>query len=378
VVTEEELAKFAPLDALYRERSKLLESRIESALEDLRIETRQALALLRGYDNVDALARAAMETRWSSDPAIRRLAELDSTRAAAVLREKSEHSTGPDLEIYRESVTILLQQTGSPDDSTEALAIGARLPREQDVAHLAECSVNGPIAFRHLRGTIEALVPPGEPKRYPWPALDDALRAYAKKHGEFGELSAAMIRRGLPVTITERFSTWEHSILAFHQPERFAADFEKKLLGELAEGAAYAGSIARAAWLCDFRSLAPALETRATNGYQDLQGSGRVDREHEVRWILSLWHEPDPKTRAMLLISFAVGSEFHPDETPEAWSQLKGQLQQCLAGLPREDVIAVVDYMRWLKGEGRPTVQQALPMERATRTIDALKTLIAL
>ena len=115
----------------------------------------------------------------------------------------------------------------------------------------------------------------------------------------------------------------------------------------------------------DFRSLAPALETRATNRYQDLQGSGRVDREHEVRWVLSLWHEPDPKTRAILLVGFAVSSEFHPDKTPEEWSRLKGQLQQCLAGLPREDLIAVVDFLRWMKNEGRPTVQQAIPIQRA-------------
>jgi hypothetical protein len=354
VYSKEELDRFAPLDALYAEKQRIWLSESEDAFKELRMLSERAAKQLAAQDNLSALEQAARTTRWPMDPSVRRLALLDPARAASVFEARASAEWDNDPRAFAESLAILRGKAGQPDSSMEALALGLRPAKREDVPLLFQFQLGtGHIDFRAFDGVVRSLVPPSEPMRHAWPELDAGLlKLHQTTYKDVDTVTAALIRRKVLTDWEEKMAIFPRSLLAFAAPDRFRERLKQHLVELLADPKADPDPIARAAWLCDLRELAPQLQPRATSRMEDLENWGAGARRHEVRWVLHVWDEKDPATRAQLLISYAVGSAFHPSETPEAWERLLSQVGAALAEASPEARADVFAFLQWLKTEG--------------------------
>jgi hypothetical protein len=351
VFSKEELDRFAPLDALYAEKQRIHLSELQQAFKELRMLSERAAKQLAAKEDPAALEQVARSTRWPTDPSMRRLSMVDPARAASLLEFRARAEWDQDPRALAEWLAVLRGKAKQPDSSLEALALGLRPPKREDVPLLLNFKLgSGHIDLRSFQGVLRALVPPGEPMRHDWPELDAALlKLHRTTYKNLDTVTAALIRRKVLQDWEDEMEVFPRSLLVLAAPDRFRERFKQHLLGLLADPETNPGPIAEAAWLCDLRELAPQLQSRATSRTEDLENWGAGSRRHEVRWVLQLWDEKDAATRAKLLISYAVGSAFHPDETPEAWHRLLSQLRPALAELTPAARADVSAFLRWLQ-----------------------------
>jgi hypothetical protein len=223
------------------------------------------------------------------------------------------------------------------------------------------------------------LVPPDEPHRYPWPALDEKLLAVIKDETSAPESLEALARRGSPgawEALALRNATLALALLIAKRPEH-SEKFRKLLNGELTSGQRDFDRAVYAAWLADVREVAPALERLATSSATDAEGSSNPARQHLPRWVLTLWREPDATARAKALLAFAFNDIFDPQRMPEAWKRMEAQFTESwrtLDGRQRADVRALLD---WCSGDGQRRILEITPGGKAASMLGRLRGLFA-
>jgi hypothetical protein len=307
-------------------------------------------------------------------------------RAVEFMKDRLAKETPHEAAITRESIAIIKTANQLPDDSFEAIVLGRTEPREKDVRRLLDYQLGaGHLEYRTALGFVTALVPPVEPRRYPWPAIDETLSAFMEMNDRPSEVLVALARRGSdkvwqpPQKPTNRPfpDVPAISISTFRNPAVHREKLRAHLAAELAKDSSDVENIATAAWLCDLRGLAPALERRATSSADDFDHYAQGGRRHPVRWVLALWHEPNPATRAKLLLAYAVGAQLHPEKTPEAWSRLKEQFDEAWRALDATGQKDVSDFLTWCETEGQPQVAASLEFTKADPILKALEKLVS-
>ncbi len=214
---------------------------------------------------------------------------------------------------------------------------------------------------------IDLLVPIDSPLRYPTAEVDQALIRIleAKKDEDFvvREACGALARRGRIDqfdNIAERLESTDHpsnyggilsalALLAQSDPERFNPRMVAFLEPHFLQTNKDMNAVFRAIWADDLRELRPALERLATLSVDEFEDEkargygGRVSpvegRFHFARKIVALWSEPDPATRARLLISLAVTEShcFVVEPQPELISRLNTELAHATRELSDDD-----------------------------------------
>jgi hypothetical protein len=353
-VSEQELWLFGPVDALDDEGTKIMlaQSESERSLATLRDQATAAIRNIGSWNDVDGLQKHAREDLV----ALRRLCEIAPTRALDVIRGML-----PSVELY--------EQHDMNEAIFELQFSGRSAALESDIDELdAELIQSVPPYRRMAEKRVRLLVPPKEPMRYPWPALDQKLIALLKTGNATGESCLALARRA-PDGAWDALATDTTSeltplaIMAYKNPVGYREKLRAGLSSRIEMADSFTDSPVFAAWLADVRELAPALERIATSSAADAEEHWIPARRHQARWILSLWTEPDAATRAKLLLAFAMGDAFDAFdavELPEAEEQLKSQFFDAWEkadALGREDVRAFVE---WCGKSGRvPPAKQA-------------------
>ena len=382
VFSEQERQQFAPLDALYEEQSKLgsEQTHQERALTRLREAVSEASHRLELRDDPAGLEKWARENRWLGGFPLERLASLAPARAAAVLRERLPKAESRDADLIREALATLAPGVPVPDEWPEAALAGQRPPREGEIAQLsAHSPSDGRLNYDACVKWALTLVPPDEPHRYPWPALDEKLLAVIKDKTSAPESLEALARRAPPdawETLASSNATVALALLIARQPEH-REKFRGLLNAELTNGQRDFEHAVFAAWLADVREVAPALERLATSSETDAEGSSNPARQHLPRWVLTFWREPDATARAKALLAFALNDMFDPQRMPEAWKRMEAQFTESwrtLDGRQRADVRAFLD---WCSGDGQRRILEITPGGKAASMLGRLRGLLA-
>ena len=357
VFSAQELWLFEPLDTLRAEKSRIqsTEKKSESALRYLRRNAAEAIRKIDLWNDADGLEKWALE---SDEFALRRLLAIAPARAATVIRQVIPTAGNYERDELRETLLLLCGDGKVPIGSPETALAGQRAVRESDLAGLDWDPLHS--GFSHWRLTeqwMRTVVPPSDPMRYSWPALNAKLFTLIKNGNPSNETCRALARRGPPGAwnALERSGSvglMPLAILTSRQPV-----FQKKMrarLGDELKAANWTTDDASfAAWLADIRDVAPALEKVATSSAEDGEGSSAPIRRHMPRRILSLWLEPDAATRAKLLLAFAMGNAFDAEELPEAQRRLSRQFKDAWAKCKAEGKMNVREFVDWCEAHQR-------------------------
>ena len=319
----------------------------EQALSAAIVEARARIAV---GDDAAALEAWASSNQPGWQWALARLHALDRIAYVRALETGLEHSTGAQARSFYTAIATA--------DPARAKALTAALPQDQpsklaiDVLSLVTKAnaiteigprVEALIALLidqkqgpEIRGqALELLVPPSEPQRYPQPAIDAALakvlirdKADLAMHYTLGRACTALARREQVAHLDLIFDLLDTSEDSWVRPVFLAAavDLAQQVGGAARERLAHwiahqlertnliINEVLWAAWALDLRELAPVIAGIATASGNDYEGPMASSyggtprlvakhRYHFARQISQLWSEPDPASRAVLLLS---------------------------------------------------------------------------
>lgn len=397
-LTAEESAKFAEVDALYDLRNRV---RYQAPQADLDFaELRRMISFVRRqldhFDDAEALFRWAAEEEAATGFVLSRLVKIDRNLAIALLRRCEEKEEGEMQQRYYanawKALTAATLDEASLDAAARARLIMTLRNTEADDAE--------------RESALEALVPRSDPKRYPDPAIDDALLEFlVQEFPTLDELPIAIARRLGPkawealLQYSNRVDNYgiPHlhqglpalTLIAQAEPDPYRAKLRDILAGELQQNNGYLDTSLWSIWQLDLRELKPEIERIATSGPEDYEGtfgSGGINhkqpvdqRYHRARHIAALWNEEDPLTRARLLVAFALTEARTFSHTQNgALERLQNQLAAERAGLTKAQVSALEKFVTWCETHAPAKLANRASPTQLTQVIAATRTALGI
>lgn len=273
------------------------------------------------------------------------LARVDQPRAATLARELPAEKIDP-LTI---SAFLLLRDAGPFPDETQRLVTIARMLHNPNTD------------WEERARAIEALVPANDPLRYPGREVDEALLKLFEPDQAHDSLTFTQDRACQALALRGRTEYFEQiaqqlektqdassygsvlnalSHLAQQDPVRFNPRLVEIVRPHLSHTNKSVPGLMWTIWGADLRGLEPDLAHLATHGPGEFEdnkarsyggsASAVTGRFHLARKILSLWSEPDPLTRAKLLIAFTAteAEEFFRNPHPERLARMKADMNR--------------------------------------------------
>lgn len=341
----------------------------------LRDRITPGLRALAVADNAAKLEEWALSKSPGAQWAMQRLGQVDKKRYADVL-EASIARTEAEWarQFFEELAKVDVERARAlarrlPTSKRDALAISAFLvlretwtlpDQSKRLATIIKILHNPKTEWEERRRAIDVLVPVEAPLRYSGREIDDALLKLFGLPDKDGFVVAragrALARRGrteffdrIAPQLKEQGEFGALAKLAQADPARLKPRLRELVEPQLIATNQNVEEILWAIWSADLRELQPRLERLATYNIDEVEdrkadsSGGDVTavtgRFHFARKVVSLWSEPDPFTRARLLIAFAV-AEPHSfvvrDDTPERAARLKAEMARAADELSPE------------------------------------------
>ncbi|HEV7403635.1 MAG TPA: hypothetical protein VGO11_11935, partial [Chthoniobacteraceae bacterium] len=386
-LTPEEEQKFAEVDALYRERTKLKvgASRLDEELAALRKAIATTLRQLESFDDPEALFRLGLENPDAFVFALQRLVQLAPKRAVELLRLAEKNADHPVEEqryaADRRLLEMRLERAAAGD--------GARLSDTRR-ALLLESFRDGSREYRERDYALHLLVPPEEPRRYADPEIDAALRESLERRGHYLE------PEGVPLALAQRAGgkAWQalarddaaeaRTVIAQHEPAAYRAQVRDEIAGQLRRPRFNDWNVCWALWQLDLHELKDDLEKFATSDPEDVawrdsgdsgHGAPPGQRSHFARQIASLWNELDPLTRARLLVAFTVAqAATFADEYNGALEHLDQQLAALRPELTPAQLATAAAYVTWCEAaDAKRGIYDATPAAELAKVVARLR-----
>jgi hypothetical protein len=385
-LTPEEEQKFGEIDALYREQMKAKEaaSPSEEEIAALRKAISTTLRQLDSYDDVEALFRLGSTEPDAFVFALQRLVQIAPKRAVELLRlaeKNADHEV--DEQRYAADRRLLEERL-----ELAAAGAGTRLSDSRRAA-LIESFQDASRLYRERDHALQMLVPPEEPRRYADPAIDAALLESLERRGHYMEPDA------VPLALAQRAGgkAWKalarddtaaaRTVIAQHEPAAYRPQVREEIARQLRQPKFDLPSVCWALWLLDLRELKDDLEKFATGGPAELDSrdsgySGPsappTQRSHLARQIASLWNEPDPLTRARMLVAFTVGqATTFADEYNGGLDHLDRQLAALRTELTPDQLATATEYVAWCEAADAKRGRDATPVAELAKVVSRLR-----
>jgi hypothetical protein len=378
------------LAALDAERDAILYDDVSGSPHLLRKALTASLRKLAVATDLDRLSALSVSKSDDQQWALRCLARLDRKRYADALETLTRKTTG-EWERQFFSALARIDQSRAltiardlPADKIDALTIPAfrvladsgAVPEEtQRLATIIKMLHDPKTGWQERAHAIDALVPQNNPLRYPGREIDDALLKVltpeqADESGTFTQEEAclALARRGRTQTFDSivgqlqktRDDAGSHgrflealTHLAQRDPNRFNPRLVEIIRPHLSYTNKSIPGLIWVIWCADLRELRPDIERLATRNADEFENikaesyggsaSAVAGRFHLARKILSLWSEPDPLTRAKLLVTFCAteAEEFFRNPHPERIVRMKADMNRATDELSLDAKVAL-------------------------------------
>jgi len=298
----------------------------------------------RYADALETLTRKTKE-KWARQ-FYGALAQVDRARAATIARELPPEKIDP---LTIPAFLVLAESGAVPEEA-------------QRLGTIIKILLDPKTGWQERADAVRALVPENNPLRYPGQQIDDALLKVlvpeqADESGTFTQEEAclALARRGR----TESFDSIVEQLqktrddassygrflqalahLAESDPGRFNPRLVEIIRPHLSHTNKSVPGLIWIIWCANLHDLQSEIERLATASreeFEDLKASSYggtasdvTGRFHLARKILSLWSEPDPLTRAKLLVALCASEaeEFFRNPHPERLARMKVELNR--------------------------------------------------
>jgi hypothetical protein len=369
-VEQQQAALDAELDAILYED-------VSDSPDLLRNSLAVSLRKLAVAPDLDRLSTLAVSKSDAQQWALRCLAQLDRKRYADALETLTRKTTGQWARQFFSALAradqprALTIARDLPAEKIDPLTIPAFLvlgdsgavPEEtQRLATIIKMLHDPKTGWQERAHAVEALVPQNNPLRYPGREIDDALLKVltpeqADENGTFTQEEAclALARRGRTQTfdrIVEQLQKTRNDAgsygrflealthLAQSDPGQLNPRLVEIVRPDLSHTNKSVPGLIWMIWGADLHELQPDIERLATanpDEFEDIKASSYggsasavTGRFHLARKILSLWSEPDPLTRAKLLVAFCASEaeEFFRNPHPERLTKLKADMNR--------------------------------------------------
>jgi hypothetical protein len=382
------------LAALDAEWDAILYEDVSGSPDLLRKALTASLRKLAVATDLDRLSALSVSKSDDQQWALRSLVRLDRKRYADALETLTRKTTG-EWERQFFSALARIDQSRAlkiardlPVDKIDALTIPAfrvladsgAVPEEtQRLATIIKMLHDPKTGWQERAHAIDALVPQNNPLRYPGREIDDALlRVLTPEQvdasGTFTQEEAclALARRGRTETfdsIVEQLQKTRDDAgshgrflealthLAQRDPNRFNPRLVEIIRPQLSYTNKSIPGLIWVIWCADLHELQPDIERLATakpDEFEDIKASSYggsasavTGRFHLARKTLSLWSEPDPLTRAKILVAFCAteAEEFFRNPHPERVARMKTDLNRVADELSPDARNTVRDFI---------------------------------
>ena len=341
----------------------------------LRDRITPALRALAVADNAAKLEEWALSRSPGAQWAMQRLGQVDKKRYADVLEASIARTEAKwARQFFDELAKVDVERARAlarrlPASKRDALAISAFLvlretwtlpDQSKRLATIIKILHNPKTEWEERARAIDVLVPVEAPLRYSGREIDDALLKLLglpdKDRFVVARAGRALARRGrteffdlIAPQLKEQGEFGALAKLAQADPALLKPRLRELVEPQLIATNQNVEEILWAIWSADLRDLQPRLERLATYNIDEIE-DGKADsaggdvtavtgRFHFARKVVSFWSEPDPFTRARLLIAFAVAEPYSfvvRDDTPERTARLKAEMARAADELSPE------------------------------------------
>lgn len=388
---------FTELDARLAEIATMLPASATNSAKELRETISIARRKIAAFDDVKQLKSWACTEEDGQPWALQRLGELDRSAYVSVLEWWLKHAGAPWARQVCDELTKVDPARAAeiakriPAGRKDALAVSAfahlaavdGVPDEDKrVKTLIAIALDPKSGWEERCKAIELLVPLDKPLRYPSRDVDRALVRLLDP--KVGDDTINFTRQHAGRALARRGNTKSFDAIASILEQRKDDSSDPSVAGETTGALAHLAQsdpkalnprlaallsphfkntnlmmteILQAVWAADLRGLRNELERLATSGADDVE-DGKANscggdvtpvegRFHLARKIVAIWNEPDPHTRAKLLLAFGA-NELPDEECPERAARLRLELQALRTALSADELAAALSFLDWL------------------------------